>query len=206
MNAFFHCSNIVEVKVIAYDTEKKKIVGTYRLATYDTVKGNPFVTEQEFDISTIRATKENILELGRAVVHEDYRNGVVIQLLWAGMLHYAIDHNIRFVLGMGSFHGTNVTLYKHAFSYLYYNYRSPRDIASHACTTPREDMNLLEESEVDMVKVKEELPGLLRGYLRLGATVSDDIYIDTAFNSCDVLVLLDMQKISKRYIEHLMRL
>jgi L-ornithine Nalpha-acyltransferase len=46
------------------------------------------------------------------------------------------------------------------------------------------------------------LPPLLKGYLRLGAYIGDGAVIDHEFGTTDVLIVLPMSVIQKRYFEH----
>ena len=72
--------------IVAIDKRTGRIVGTYRLATARTLKGHPYKTEEEFDISALKNDPDGIVEAGRAVVHGDYRNGTVIGLLKAYLM------------------------------------------------------------------------------------------------------------------------
>ena len=70
---------------------KNKIVGTYRLLRGDVVDHfNNFYTSSEFDLSKILNSYKNnqILELGRSCVHQDYRNGTIMNLLWKAIAEY----------------------------------------------------------------------------------------------------------------------
>jgi putative hemolysin len=46
------------------------------------------------------------------------------------------------------------------------------------------------------------MPPLIKGYLRLGASVSQEAVVDRAFRTTDVLVILPVKQISGRYINH----
>jgi putative hemolysin len=46
------------------------------------------------------------------------------------------------------------------------------------------------------------LPPLIRGYLRLGAFIGDGAVIDREFGTTDVLVILPLSAIEKRYFDH----
>ena len=43
------------------------------------------------------------------------------------------------------------------------------------------------------------IPGLLSAYLRFGAAVSRNGFIDRAFNCCDVMIVLDRLNMNERY-------
>ena len=93
---------------------KNKIVGTYRLLRGDIAAHcGGFYTSSEFDLSKILNSYKNnqILELGRSCVHQDYRNGTIMNLLWKAIAEYVKLYDIKILLGCASFHGTNVMKY-----------------------------------------------------------------------------------------------
>ncbi len=178
--------------IVAVDKTTNKVVGTYRLMNKEHLKfKNQFICETEFDISKLKNCSENILELGRAVVDVNYRNGVVIKLIWQALFKYSQIHNIRYLFGTASFHGVDFDDYKHAFAYLHDNYMAEESIC---CTahTPNADLNLLrqtESGEVDVKLAKSEIPPLVKGYLAMGSKVGKGVFFDYDFNSMDVMII-----------------
>lgn len=181
--------------LICYDVVNQEVAGTYRLVMDEHIKDiGYFITETEYDISKLKS--ERILELGRAVVKEEYRNGSVIKLLWRGLIKYANLHNIKYMFGTGSFHGSNPLDYDHALSYLYHNHLSPQDVRVQAREEARERIDLIPLEEIDFKKVRGQMPALIKGYIKIGATFGEDAFIDRPFNSIDVFVLLDVEKVN----------
>ena len=174
-----------------------RIVGTYRLATEDTLCGKPFKSEEEFDISPLRKAEGGLVEAGRAVVHDDHRNGTVITLLWRGLISYAKDRGLRYIIGTCSLHGTDPGVYEDCTSVLREKYlcgsfdiravREPFEYGTKTGISPRD----------------ADIPGLLKAYLKFGATVSRNGFIDRAFNCCDVMVVLDLQNADKKLMKRL---
>ena len=185
--------------ILVVDKATNKIVGTYRVSTIETMKGKPFKSEEEFDISDLRADKDGILETGRAVIHGDYRDGVVIGLLWKGLFTYTRDHNIRYIFGTCSLHGTDPKPFSKCLAYLNENYVNKKFTIKAIKNSFEYDT----EKGVDMVDAN--IPGLLKAYLKIGATVSVNGYIDYEFNSCDVMIIMDCQNLNERYLKHFMR-
>lgn len=184
--------------LIAIDTSKDQVVGTYRLIKKSHINNlKNFLTEKEFNIDIIK--KYQILEVGRAVVKEEYRDGVTIGMLWRGVIRYAVSENIDIMIGTASFHGTDPLVYKSTLSYLYDNHLSPIDIRCFANKDSYFDMKLCDG--YDPVVAKKEMPPLIKGYLNLGATVGDGAYIDKEFNSVDVLIVLVIKDINPRYLK-----
>ena len=174
-----------------------RIVGTYRLATEDTLRGAPFKSEEEFDISQLKKAEGGIVEAGRAVVHGDFRNGAVISLLWKGLISYAKDRGLRYVIGTCSLHGTDPSVYENCTSVLREKYLC-EDFDIRAVGEPFEYGMKTGLSPRDA-----GIPGLLSAYLRFGAAVSRNGFIDRAFNCCDVLVLLDLEDMNDRLIKRI---
>jgi putative hemolysin len=46
------------------------------------------------------------------------------------------------------------------------------------------------------------MPPLIKGYLRLGASIGDGCVIDHDFGTTDVFIILPVAAISERYINH----
>ena len=103
--------------LIVIDEEENLLVGTYRLASYETGL-NKLLLEDEFVILTLKNQKEKILELGRAVVKKEYRSGAVINILWFGLFQYSKMFNYRYLIGTCSLHGTDPSIYVSTLSYL----------------------------------------------------------------------------------------
>ena len=69
------------------DLETAKLVGTYRLQTGEVAHRNlGYYGNQLFDFSVYEDVRKELLELGRACVHIDYRNIMVLHALWKGSL------------------------------------------------------------------------------------------------------------------------
>ena len=183
--------------ILVIDKTNNKIAGTYRVATLKTLKGHKCLTEDEYDLTELRNSGKTFLELGRAVVHPDYRNGSVIELLFIAVYRYMVENEIDYTIGLSSFHGSDPLLYKNAFSYLKRNYLFT-DFSINAISNefPLDTIN----GEVDNELLKEELPGLLKMYLKFGNKVVSIGSIDYKFNSCDILIILDRKDANMRYI------
>ncbi len=182
-------------------TEKKTgaIVGTYRLATKETLKGMPFKSEEEFDITELKNDPDGIVEAGRAVVHGDHRNGAVIGLLWKALVTYAAERELRYIIGTCSMHGTDPEPYSDCTSVLRRFYLCDRfDIRAKRDTFEYGTKN-------DVTPDNAEIPGLLKAYLRFGAKVSKNGFIDREFNSCDVMVVLDRLAMDERILKRFLR-
>ncbi len=180
--------------LIAVEKKTGRIVGTYRVATDETLKGGVFKCEEEFDISSLRKDRGGIVEAGRAVIHRDYRGGVVFSLLWRGVITYARDLGLRYVIGTCSLHGTDPAPYVNCTSYLNQYHLSERFAV-------RAVHDAFEYGTVQGMSAAEAgLPGLLKAYLKIGAKVSHNGFIDYDFNCCDVMIILDRENMNERFL------
>lgn len=184
--------------LIAIDKNIGEVVGTYRLIKGSHVKSiGKYLTETEFDISRIKNAE--VLEVGRAVVKEEYRDGLVISMLWKGVIRYALFYNIDYMIGTASFHGVDPLIYKDSLSYLYYNYLQNEEERCEVLHTTYSKMDLVKDYDIE--KAKKNMPPLIKGYLRLGARIGDGAYLDIPFNSIDVLIVLKIKDINPRYLK-----
>ena len=181
--------------LIAIDTDTNEIVGTYRLIR--SVHVDKFITEGEYDLSNLK--KYNLLEISRAVVKPNYRDGSAIQLLWKSIITYAKAYDSDYMIGTASFFGQDPYQYADSFTYLHHNHLSDEKIRCKAYE-PSYSLNLIPEKDFDTLKAKHNLPPLIKGYLRLGCSIGDGIYVDKIFNSLDVLIVLEIKTINPRYL------
>src|SRR5271154_7056612 len=80
-----------------------QIVGTYRLQTgINAGKNLGYYSAQEFVFEPFEPSRSEIIELGRACVHRQHRNLVVLGLLWRGIALYAQERGGRYLLGCSS--------------------------------------------------------------------------------------------------------
>lgn len=186
-----------------------KIVGTYRIINREAAeKMGGFYTETEYDISKIKKSGMNVAEMSRACVAADYRdNALVMRLLWAGLGEYIVRNKISIVFGVASWVGTNPAVSAQAISYLYYNHLSPLRLRATVDTTKLSDgvnpkltrMNILPAVFVDPALARREMTPLIKGYLRVNATFGRGVFIDKAFNSYEVFVMLETRKMDALY-------
>lgn len=185
------------------------IVGTYRIINRDAAeKMGGFYSETEFDISKIKKSGANIVEMSRACVAPEYRdNALVMRLLWVGLGEYIVRNKIGIVFGVASWTGSNPAMSAQAISYLYYNHLSPLRLRATVDPTGLADgvnpkltrMNILPEVFVDPVLARREMTPLVKGYLRINATFGRGVFIDKPFNSYDVFVMLETRKMDATY-------
>ena len=181
---------------------KNKIIGTYRLLRGDIATDcGGFYTSSEFDLSKILNSYKNnqILELGRSCVHQDYRNGTIMNLLWKAIAEYVKLYDIKILLGCASFHGTDVMKYTNELSYLRKNFSLPDELSVKSLDTKIYPAYTEINSNNNDLRTFVKLPPLIKGYLRIGGKVSHDCFVDYKFNTIDLCVVVTIDNIDKKY-------
>ena len=192
--------------LIVIDSNKKgvknKIVGTYRLLRGDVAAHCcGFYTSSEFDLSKILNSYKNsqILELGRSCVHQNYRNGAIMNLLWKAIAEYVKLYDIKILLGCASFHGTDVMKYTHELSYLRKNFSLPDELSVKSLDKKIYPAYTEINSNNNDLRTFVKLPPLIKGYLRIGGRVSHDCFVDYKFNTIDLCVIMTTDNIDEKY-------
>jgi len=180
---------------------REAVVGTYRLIRRPMTQiHGKFYTEGEFDIKKILRKKGEILELGRSCVHKNYRNKLIIKLLWKAVSAYMEHYKIKILFGCASFSGTNYTKYIEQLSFLYYYYLAPESIRPKALPPNNIRLKYCKKKDLNTYELFKSLPPLLKGYLRLGACIGDGAYIDKQFNTIDICIVLKANLLKPRYV------
>ena len=193
------------VPVKPFRKPKPKVVGTYRLLRQEVADENfGFYSAHEFDLKALVAAspEKRFLELGRSCVLRDYRSKRTVDLLWQGIHTYMSHHRIDVMVGCASLEGTDISKLALPLSFIHHFATAPKEICTSAVPSRYVDMNILPKDEIDTRKALRALPPLIKGYLRLGATFGDGAVIDRQFNTTDVLVILQVANIDKRYVSH----
>lgn len=185
------CEHLM-VKDLACD----QVVGTYRVLTpHQAKRAGGYYSESEFDLSALGATKDALVEFGRACIHNEYRNGAVLMMLWSGLAE---------ILKLGC--------YEHVFGCASV---SLRDDGVTAATVWREVRSSIGQDGAPVVRplhrypvnqldssLPAEVPALLKGYLKLGARVCGEPAWDPDFNTADFPMMLSVNQMGKRYRRH----
>ncbi|KZX97026.1 MULTISPECIES: GNAT family N-acetyltransferase [unclassified Sulfitobacter] len=183
------------------DNRTGDVIGVYRLMRSDMAdRAGGFYTEGEYDIGPLKATGRRLLELGRSCLHRDYRGGIAMHRLWAGLAAYVAEHDIELLFGVASFHGTDSAALAQPLSLLHHVYLAPPELRVRARAEGRQPMDLIPTEGLDRRGAMLQIPSLMKAYLRLGGCVGDGAFIDRAFNTTDVCLVLDTKKLSERQL------
>jgi putative hemolysin len=165
----------------------REIVGTYRLQTgVNAAAKLGYYSAQEFDFQVYEPFRAQIIELGRACVHIQHRNLVVLGLLWKGIADYAQRCGARYLLGCSS-----ITSQDPAVGASVYTELCRKNLVSSSWRTkplPEYDCPLLQLAGEEV-----KIPKLLRAYLSVGAKICGPPALDRSFKTIDFLTLLDLE-------------
>jgi len=91
---------------------------------------------------------------------------------------------------------------RQALSFLHHTALAPPEWRCKAHDRLYVPMNRIAKEQVNAKAALKALPPLIKGYLRLGAFVGDGAVIDRQFGTTDVLIILPVENIGPRYLEH----
>ncbi|MDB5590624.1 GNAT family N-acyltransferase [Enterovirga sp.] len=181
-----------------------KVVGTYRLLRREVAEAHRgFYSESEFQVLPLLSARPEarIAELGRACVRQPYRSRRTVELLWQGIWAYVKEHRIDALIGCASLDGTDPRALAPQLSYLHHFAPSPAEWRVGAQPGRRVAFDVLPREMLDQRAAFRSLPPLVKGYLRVGATVGDGAVVDPAFGTTDVFVVLDVRTVQSRYLD-----
>lgn len=191
--------------VIAEDiTGAREVVGTYRLLRQSVARRHwGFYSTGEYDLTALKRASIDcgeLLELGRSCVLPPYRTSATIALLWRGISEYISAHGIGLMFGCASFPGRDPARHELALTWLHEHHlapieQRPRVLPGDNAWFPKAPL----PGGFDVRKAALELPPLVKAYLRVGATIGEGAYIDRAFNTVDVCVVMPVERITARY-------
>ena len=186
-----HCEH-----VLVRDAETGMVVASTRILTCEQAqRTDGFYSATEFDIAPILAMPGRFMEIGRTCVHADYRHGAAITMLWKGISQFLESRGYDYLIGCASIGlhdgGTQAQAVMQRLR--------PR----HMVPEDRRVTPLLPypPRPVD-ASLAPMLPPLLKAYLRLGAQIGGEPFLDRDFNVADVFVLLGVDRLDARYARH----
>ncbi len=182
------------------NNDDEKIVGTYRLLRQDIAeKHGNFYSSGEYNLCNLIKSNQSLLELGRSCVLAEYRTKPILNLLWEGIARYITEHDIELLFGCASFKGTDIDAISEQLSYLHHFHSTSDDVKPVALDNQYIDMNILEKDSINERRIFASLPPLIKGYLRLGATIGEGAVIDYQFNTIDVCIVVQTSLMTDRY-------
>jgi putative hemolysin len=182
--------------LLVKDSLSNNIVGYSRILTSDLISApSEFYSASEFHIDSIIQPNERYMEIGRTCVDPNYRSGAVIGLLWSKIGQYMNEHSIDYLMGCASISMLDggakaISVLNHL--------RENHFTGDELRVIPKIP---LPQFEID-IDGKQHIPALLKTYLRMGAKVCGEAFLDQDFNVADVVILLAKKDIKARYLRH----
>ncbi len=180
------------------DKRSGDVVGTYRLLSSHFT--SEFYSSGEFTIDYFLRLPAVKLEMGRACVHPEFRDGGTIDVLWKGLTQYIFKTKTEYLFGCSSVKTEDGA----KISRLYQNLRDAGNWSDsfHVRATP--DYAFPDFSPMDAVPLNPEerrelMPPLLRSYLHAGAKVYGYPALDRDFACTDLLTILDWKQLNPRF-------
>lgn len=175
-----------------------RVVGTYRLQTGEMAARNlGYYSEREFDFSPYEALRPQVLELGRACIHQEHRNAQVLMLLWKAIVKYGMQRGCRYLIGCSSLTSqdgaTGSAVYAKLKKFL---------VRPELQTVPQPGFECnLNAPVADAADV----PKLLRAYLTVGAQICGPPALDAEFKTIDFLTFLDLAEFPNGLFSRIMQ-
>ncbi len=185
--------------LVIIDKVSNRIVGTYRLICSEF--SNVFYSQSEFRIQGFFELHGVKLEMSRACIHRDFRKGVVMNLLWRGLVKYMNEVKAKYLFGCSSVK----TMDPREVSLVVERFQTEGqviDSSIQAQPLPMYEMTRLavasEEGAISKT-VDEMIPALLQSYLKAGAKVAPVPALDRDFKCVDFFTVLDMDSLTQLY-------
>ncbi len=178
--------------LMVHDLQTRKLVGTYRLQTGEVAGRNfGYYGNQIFDFSVYEPIRRELLELGRACVHIDFRNIMVLHALWKGIAIYATRTESRYLFGCSS-----VTSQDEDYGVAMYNSLKDSYLVDPALRTLPQPGYAC-EAKGNAVEATRP-PRLFRAYLEISGRICGPPAIDREFKTIDFLTVVDLANLPER--------
>jgi putative hemolysin len=196
-----HCLHL-----LAFEKCSGKVVGTYRAYlgfVANSAKG--FYSSREYEIHGLYRISDKCIELGRTCVSPEHRSGSVIALLWGGITELLVRADLSYMLGCVSLDDTDPRTGWALYEYISKRYSVCRDftvIPRPGFTLQRPPNHEIEKVLADEASLRKKIPPIFKGYLRLGGLICGHPALDREFGTIDFFILVDINKVPRRYKHH----
>ncbi len=184
--------------LVVRDEAHGRIVGTYRILSPQAARRvGGYYSENEFDLTRLQHLRPRVVEIGRSCIDPGYRSGAVIALLWSGLARYMQQNRYDYLLGCASI---SMADGGHAAASIYRRLARDHESPPEYRVFPRCPLPL------DALRddLPAELPPLIKGYLRAGAWICGEPAWDPDFNTADLPILMQMNRVEAKYARHFM--
>lgn len=176
-----------------------RLVATTRLVdSRGAALAGGFYSAGEFDLSPLVGSGRRLLELGRTCLDPDQRGGAAMFHLWNGLADLVLAEGIEILFGVASFHGTDLSTIAEPLAWLHHHHLAPIPLRVRALGPEARAMDLLPADRIDRRAAMLATPALIKAYLRLGGVVGEGAWVDRAFNTTDVCLIVDTARMNDR--------
>ncbi len=190
--------DLIADHLVIVDNRINKIVGTYRLISSEI--SDEFYSQTEFNISDLLSKRGTKIELSRACIRKDYRNGATITLLWRGIMEYLAASEASWLFGMGSVKTTDPDQTASVYKCFVEDgcLDTSLSIAANSSYRIHDFSERLARAQVSP-ESREMMPPLLKSYIRAGAVLAGDPAVDLDFQCTDFFVILEVAKMTQAF-------
>lgn len=178
------------------------LAGTYRIHPGIIARKKiGFYSEQEFQFTGLDQIFDRTLEMGRSCVAPQYRNGTAVSLLWLGIGELRKRLNILYMLGCVSLESEDPLVGYGVYRYLRDRFGLSEKLQAKVTDAYKIDPPPGVDALEDAV-IKQWIPPLFKGYLRLGARICGEPALDRDFGCIDFPLLFDYSNLPEKYRKH----
>jgi len=182
-----HCAH-----VLVREGRGGRVVACARLLDAgDAMAAGGFYSQQEFELTRALTLPGRLMEVGRACVARDRRDGATLSALWTGLAREAVARGISHLIGCASVPFDPETEALAPLAESLRAYWTPDSLRVHPRRPVPRDPHHPSRSAV--------LPPLLAAYLRIGARVGGEPSWDPEFGTADFFVIVSVEKMAARY-------
>lgn len=182
--------------------ETGECIGTYRMQTNEMAeRGIGYYTDGEYHLSDDLPPEflSNSLELGRACISREYRNGKVLFLLWQGLIKYLIGNKKQYYFGCCSLTSQDPEEGLAVYEYLKENSHLWEGVD----IRPRPGFECVIAPDMIRTFPEVHIPQLMRIYLNYGVKVASGPAIDREFKTIDYFALADVDLLKGKIFENM---
>ena len=184
--------------VILRDKESGTLIGCYRILHSDHT--DKFYSQEQYEMNDFLRQPGTKIELSRACIHKNYRNGISLNLMWKGIAAYAVRSQAKYMFGCASVKSTSVRLAKSMFWNLFpghFDSDKSVGVLPDYKTPELDDISDLLPFEM----IEDHIPPLLKSYLRAGAKICSEPALDKKFRCFDFFTVLDLGQLNTQHKE-----
>jgi putative hemolysin len=186
--------------LLVEDKADHRVVGAYRMQSGPTAALHlGYYSEREFSFKPYEPLRKDILELGRACIDRQHRTPEVLTLLWRGIVQYANDIGLRYLIGCSSLNSKDPAegwqVYRQLEAYRPTPEFETEPTPAFLCPNPI-DTPIANGEPAASSTEPVRIPKLLKTYLAIGAHICSAPAWDREFGSIDFLTLVDLKMVS----------